>query len=127
MTKNFEKSSAENWGLRMKIDESLSFLREHKKELLQKKIEYLKENVEGLRYMILFGSYARGEEKATSDLDVLLLTTQEIPREVRGELCSEYEEEKIDLVFYTMEQFESSDCLLISQIRKEGIVVWKQR
>ena len=111
----------------MKIDESLSFLRENKKALLQKIIANLKEEVEGLRYIILFGSYARGEEKATSDLDILLLTEQEITREIRGGLSSECEEKNIDLVFYTMEQFDASDCLLISEIRKEGIVVWKQK
>ena len=76
----------------MKIDESLSFLRESKKALLQKIIANLKEEVEGLCYIILFGSYARGEEKATSDLDILLLTEQEIPREIRGGLSSECEE-----------------------------------
>lgn len=111
----------------MKIDESLSFLRKNKKELLRRKIGRLKEEVEGIRYIILFGSYARGEEKATSDLDILVLAEQEIPREIRGGLSSEFEEENIDLVFYTMKQFEASDCLLVSQIRKEGIVVWKQR
>lgn len=111
----------------MKIDESLSFLRENKKELLQKKIEKLTEELGGISYIILFGSYARGEEKSTSDLDILVLTEQEISREIRGGLSSEFEEENIDLVFYTMKQFELSDCLLVSQIRKEGIVIWKQK
>lgn len=111
----------------MKIDESLSFLRENKKELLQKKIEKLTEELGGISYIILFGSYARGEEKSTSDLDILVLTEQEISREIRGGLSSEFEEENIDLLFYTMKQFELSDCLLVSQIRKEGIVIWKQK
>lgn len=111
----------------MKIDESLSFLRKDKKELLQKKIGSLTRGVEGLSHIILFGSYAKGEEKATSDLDLLVLTEQELPRELRGGLSSEFEEANMDLVFYTVKQFKDSDCLLVSQIRKEGIVIWKQK
>lgn len=113
--------------MRMKIDESLSFLRENKKELLQKKIEKLTQEVESISYIILFGSYARGEEKAPSDLDILVLTEQELPREIRGGFSSVFEEENMDLIFYTVKQFKESDCLLVSQIRKEGIVVWKQK
>lgn len=111
----------------MKIDENLSFLRENKRVLLQKKITLLKEELDSLHYIILFGSYARGDEKATSDLDLLVLTEQEISREIRGGLCSEFEEENMDLIFYTMKQFEDSDCLLVSEVRKEGIVIWRQR
>lgn len=110
----------------MKIDETMSFLRKEKREMLQRKLVTLKKELPTLSYVILFGSYARGEEKATSDLDLLLLTAEPVERLVRGGLCSSFEEENIDLVFYTTEQFRESECLLVQQVNKEGIIIWKQ-
>lgn len=110
----------------MKIDESISFLDKYKKAFLQKQIKQLIEKVDTLEYIILFGSYARGEERATSDMDVMVITQTEMNRLLRGELCSHFDENNMDLIFYTLEQFKDSDCLLVQQVKKEGIVIWKK-
>jgi len=110
----------------MKIDESISFLDDAKKVFLQERIKQLIEKVDTIEYIILFGSYARGEERATSDMDVMAITQMEMNRLLRGELCSQFDENNMDLVFYTLEQFKNSDCLLVQRVKREGIVIWKK-
>lgn len=75
--------------------------------------------------IVLFGSYARAEYKVTSDLDILVLTDCEVPRTIRGELCSQFEELNSDLIFYTNEAFSNSECLFVKQVKKEGILLWE--
>ena len=110
----------------MKIDESISFLNHNKKVFLQKWIKKLTDEVDSIEYIILFGSHARGEEIATSDLDIMAITKEETERLLRGELCSKFDENNMDLVFYTLEQFRESECLLVQQVKQEGIVLWKR-
>lgn len=88
-------------------------------------VDLLLEKVPGLSKVILFGSYARYEQKATSDLDILALTVWETPRETRGELCSVFNEYNADLIFYTNQSFESSSCLFVTQVKRDGILLWK--
>lgn len=75
--------------------------------------------------IVLFGSYARAEQTAASDFDILVLSHQNVPREIRGELCSRFEERNSDLIFYCSSDFESSDALLVRKIKKEGVLLWK--
>lgn len=91
-------------------------------------VRYLEklQNVKSLSMVVLFGSYARMEQRAGSDLDILAITETEVPREVRGQLCSWFEENEADLIFYTRKQFEESDCRLVREVRKDGILLWKK-
>ena len=75
--------------------------------------------------VILFGSYARGDNRLTSDLDILLLTNDEIGRDERAELVSYTDLQDVDLVIYTKETFKQSKCLLVERIKKEGVVLWE--
>lgn len=81
-----------------------------------------------LRQIILFGSCARGKCKVTSDLDLLLITKESLPRDIRGDIASKLEEEldqvSTDVVFYSEAIFKKSDSLLIRQVRKEGIIIY---
>ncbi|MFA9463385.1 MAG: nucleotidyltransferase domain-containing protein [Velocimicrobium sp.] len=110
----------------MKIDERISFLNETKRKFLLAQIKQLTKRVDTLEFIVLFGSYARGEERATSDMDLLVITEKETSRLLRGELCSLFDERNMDLVFYTLEQFKHSECLLIQKVKQEGIVLWKK-
>lgn len=76
--------------------------------------------------IILFGSYARMEQKAGSDLDILVLTTSDVPREIRGGLCAAFEELGADLIFYKESVFNDSSRLLTQRVREEGILLWKR-
>ena len=86
-------------------------------------------SVPGISRIVLFGSCARNELRAGSDLDLLILTLRPVPRELRGELCGILAEEKngiaTDLVFYTEEEFGRSDCRLVQEIRKDGRILWE--
>ena len=75
--------------------------------------------------IVLFGSYARMEQTVHSDLDILVLSHKEVSREVRGELCSIFEEMGADLLFYTERAFCDSETFLASIILSEGILLWK--
>ena len=111
----------------MKIDESISFLEGTTKTFIIKKIQYLISRIPDLEYIILFGSYARTEQTIKSDIDLMAITSCIPDRLLRGDLCSEFDEENIDLVFYDIETFRNSECLLVSQVKKEGIVLWKKK
>lgn len=110
----------------MKIDETLSFAEDTVKDRIKSKISYLVNHISNLEYIILFGSYARMEQKIESDIDLMAVTSESTDRLLRGELCSRFEEENIDLVFYDVDTFRESRCLLVSQVKKEGIVLWKR-
>lgn len=87
-------------------------------------------SIPSLNRIVLFGSCARGQMKAGSDLDLLLLTTHPVDRALRGSIASELEEApngiSTDVIFYTEEQFRSSTCRLVQEIRKDGILLWEK-
>lgn len=95
------------------------------KEKLSLLVETILSSV-SVECIVLFGSYARMEQKLQSDIDIFVLTEEIVDRECRGRLCSIFEENSADLIFYTKEQFETSDCLFVNQIREEGILLWKK-
>ncbi|MDO4557204.1 MAG: nucleotidyltransferase domain-containing protein [Lachnospiraceae bacterium] len=76
--------------------------------------------------VILFGSYARAEYKVGSDLDILIMTDCEVPRDLRGDVSSLFETMGADVVFYTEDCFSNSDCMFVNQIRKDGVLLWKR-
>lgn len=96
---------------------------------LKRDIEYLLA-YEGLNLekIILFGSCARGNYKVTSDIDLLVVTTESTDRYIRGDIASELDEAidgvSTDIIFYGKEVFETSESLLMREIRKEGVVIY---
>lgn len=76
--------------------------------------------------IVLFGSYARAEEKVNSDLDILVLTDTEVDRAVRGEACAMFDECGADLIFYTNSVFAQSDALIAKEIRRDGVLLWQR-
>lgn len=111
----------------MKIDISMGVLEPSTQEYLKNKIEYLSKHIPHLEYVILFGSYARLEQTISSDIDLLAITNGTTERLLRGDMCSSFEEDNIDLIFYDIDIFRTSDCLFVSQIKKEGIILWKRK
>ena len=56
-------------------------------------------NIRGVQAIILFGSYARGEEKPTSDIDVCVLADRDIPGDVKSDIVSR-SSEKVDVTLF---------------------------
>ena len=95
------------------------------KEKLHVLIDLLMSSCVKCTKIVLFGIYARMEQRVGSDLDILALTDIEVCREVRGELCSKFDELGSDLIFYTNRVFEDSNSLLLQHIKKEDILLWE--
>jgi len=85
---------------------------------------------EGIKRVILYGSYARGEATEDSDVDVLVLVDQSLSlREVRDSLNDLLydmlldEGELVSVVVLTEDHFEKRNLPFMLNVRKEGITV----
>ena len=84
----------------------------------------------GLLAVILYGSFARGEERKDSDVD-LCLVFDEIDSEKKKEIWNlerkderlEFER-KIDRVIVSLDKFKSEWAPIYTSIKKTGLVVW---
>ena len=77
-------------------------------------------SVPGISRIVLFGSCARNELRAGSDLDLLILTLRPVPRELRGELCGILSEEKNIRTKY-IENRPPKNNILADNIDKEAL------
>lgn len=99
---------------------------------LRHDVEYLLSwtKIDCIKSIILFGSCARGTMRVTSDVDLLVITKEELQRSERGEIASKLEEAMdavhTDVSFYTEEQFECSTRVIATQIRKDGICLYEK-
>ena len=96
------------------------------KDTIKLLVNYALQKSNNINTIVLFGSYARVEYKATSDLDILLITEIVEDRFIKGDISSFFEENNADAVFFSEDQFRDSDCLLSRKIREEGILLWKR-
>ena len=82
-----------------------------------------------LSRIVLFGSCARNQIRVGSDIDLLLLTKQPVAQGVRGGLAAELEEPvegvSTDVIFYTEDTFRASECRLVQEIQKDGLILWE--
>ncbi len=89
------------------------------------------QSIEDLMYIVLFGSCAKGTIDINSDVDLLVITRNPINREIKIDLHHELDEEKegvsTDIVFYDIETYRGSQCLLISEVKKYGKILWREQ
>ena len=84
-----------------------------------------------VKKIILFGSYAKGTEKADSDIDICILTDEdvrkiEVLRKIRRALY-DYVSIPLDLLIYKTDEFyERADKLksIEREIQKEGVAIY---
>lgn len=84
--------------------------------------------------IILYGSYARHQEKYDSDIDFLVVTKDNIPDthikqlDLRGKLGNPPEGlTNVDAHYYTSEQVKYMKSSFLDNVRKEGKVVWDSK
>lgn len=102
---------------------------------LQDIVDRLKAGLEGvyedrLRGVYLYGSYSRGDARAGSDIDVLIVLDRmdsswdEIKRtsELRADLSLEHDV-TLNTLFVAEEQWKRDDVSVLRAVRREGILV----
>ncbi len=67
----------------------------------------------------IFGSYAREEYNALSDVDVCVIVKEMPSRYVTGWLRDDAEELGADICFITEEQFENSNTTFMNNLRRD--------
>jgi uncharacterized protein len=85
---------------------------------------------DGIKRVILYGSYARGEATEDSDVDVLVLVDQSLsPRGVRDSLNDLLydmlldEGELVSVIVLPQDHFEKRNLPFMLNVRKEGIAI----
>ena len=83
--------------------------------------------------IILFGSYARGEEKTDSDLDIFIIIDSDLPRYKRAvpfyQALSGLGVAK-DIVVYTpseVGEWQTASCSLVATVLREGQVLYENQ
>lgn len=69
----------------------------------------------------IFGSYARGEYKATSDIDILCITDVVPERTIRGDLYCRLDMLHVDLVFVRQSYFDDNVSIFARSIRRDFV------
>lgn len=67
----------------------------------------------------LFGSYARNEYKAGSDIDFCVITDNRPNRRITGSLREEAELLRADIIFVSPDYFKNSDTEFAKQLRRD--------
>lgn len=98
-------------------------LRQRQEEKLQK---FLPRLIETNPVEIgVYGSYARHESKATSDIDIYVLYTSMPANVQKGELYGEAEEMGIDLFFCEYEVFYNTQSIFCENVMRDRVVIWR--
>ncbi len=67
----------------------------------------------------VFGSYARGDYKITSDIDFCIITENRPGRRVSGSLREDAELERADIIYVTRDYFNSNPSVFAENLRKD--------
>jgi len=89
--------------------------------------------LECVKYIILFGSFARGDQNIASDVDIAVIHNSQTPGELRRQLsrslCDSYCVTE-DIQFTTIQEavFKTDNHPLnvSHSIKKEGVVLWQR-
>jgi len=85
-----------------------------------------------IRYVVLFGSYARGEERLTSDVDIAIICDDPITHKERTAVYPDAERTDIDILDYRF-TYISTDNLTTTEylnvgyhIKNEGVLLYER-
>ena len=93
--------------------------------------ELVKQRGMALDKIVVFGSYARGEEKKGSDIDIIIVSRDFEGKDIfdRVEIASGLHRELVektmmpaDIMYYSPTEWEQGNSLIINQAKEEGIV-----
>ena len=75
----------------------------------------------------IFGSYSRNDYKATSDIDFVVITNDDIPRYLRGDLSCDADELNCDITFVTTDYFEYDTLIMATNLRNDFKDIVKEK
>lgn len=95
------------------------FIEQHFKEREAKVLELLRTS--GISYLEIgvYGSYARGDYKGTSDIDVCVIVEEHPDRHISGEIRSDAEELGADIIYVTSKYFQTDTSLFAANLRRD--------
>ncbi len=82
--------------------------------------------------IILYGSKARGDYHEESDIDLLFVIKEVLPRALKNEIYDSIFELEIkhgvvvSVIFITVEDFDAKSAVFIRRIHEEGILLWSK-
>lgn len=112
----------------MSLKQEIEAIKEQLKARQEAKIERLLPILisSGALEIGVYGSFARGDHKATSDVDLYALY-ESVPNKVeKGELYEAAYEVDIDLLICEQKQFYESTSVFTRNVMKDRKVLWKQ-
>lgn len=94
--------------------------------LLLNDIKELSKNIQNIQTTILFGSFARGQEKEESDVDICIILKNELKKNtIQNQLLAlEKKYDKNINIVFTTQQFEKLDRHFIETLLREGIILF---
>lgn len=88
-------------------------------ERCNKAVMLLKENLSNYDRIGVFGSYARGDYKTTSDIDMCVIVSEIPDRYTKGLLYEELDLIGVDLCFILSSDFQQSETLFMQNLRRD--------
>lgn len=80
--------------------------------------------------ILLFGSCAKQSTKGDSDADILVITSSDLDKDVKGGILKEINELNTpvdsDILFYTVDMYEKGSMPLTVSIKKCNIVLYER-
>jgi predicted nucleotidyltransferase len=86
---------------------------------LQSVLSLLKQYEISFEEIGIFGSYARGTYKITSDIDLCVITETRPDRKTSGSLREEAELFRADIIYVTREYFETNSSRFAHNLRRD--------
>lgn len=86
---------------------------------LKEVLKLIEEYKIGYEEIGIFGSFARNTYKATSDIDLCIITQERPNRRISGSLREDAELLRVDIVYVTKEYFKHSEEPFARQLRSD--------
>lgn len=110
----------------MEIQNTIQHLKEKLKNKQQQKIDTILPILiqTSPKEIGIYGSFARGDYKATSDVDMYVLYDRNLDKVVKGELYELAQECGIDLLISKVDGFYDTESVFCANIFKDRKIIW---
>ena len=87
--------------------------------------------IDDILFVILFGSCAKGNMTAASDLDLMFVTESKLDfhlaKEITERLDDPVDEVSTDSVFYTLDELKNGQSRFTKEVLAHGKILWKKQ